>query len=694
MNVFFSGKRAMFFGMTSIVMMMLCVMTGLPAEPASKKVKLDRYLENGYTPLIEAIYAEDADEAGRLLDAGASPDFSSEYGDLPAFALFREMRNEPARLAMLKLLVDHGVSVNLVDERYNARESLLMKAAEEGCLTEFRWLLDAGADTGMRNAYGDGLLKYIFESGDSGRHIPFMNELRSRGYDLAAQFQTVEGAYALRQICEFRSLGELEYLRDCGVPLGSVMDNGQNALFWFPTGYANDKNSLHDIAALQIDLAKLLVKAGCAAYATDESGNTPLRLACERRNFGLARYLRWREKKEHPSPDYFSAGYLSACLSAGLSWNVEEEKLPVFRSLLTDFLDDGMNPSDVLYAVCRITESVELTGLLLERGANPDTPDGSGQTALMAADEPEMLDLLLGANARVDPRDGEGQTALHCAARQCDSEKAKRLLAHGADINAASNAGETAFSISVSYGDGDLALLLLKAGADPTVRFEKNQNALAYLLSTGIEAESDDASLCLALLDAGFRADEKDDEGKSGLYYLALNDESCPPDISARIKASVDAASVAEAEALVASERREERRIDSKQKRRDTAFTMAFPVLLTTLSVVAREGIYREDQSENWMGNVNAVIGMGALCGIGGGLLGYIIDSSTDYHSGGYFSIPVFTILGLFGGTVVGIFMPLIPSVRDAFKDNAALYYMPTVAIDFVALWHVVDILQ
>ena len=669
-------------------------MMGLQAEPETKKIKNDRYLDNGNTPLIEAIYAGNADEVGRLLDAGASPDFTSEYGELPVFVLFREMRNEPARPAMLKLLVDHGVSVNSVDEENNARESLLMKAAEEGCLGEFGWLLDAGADTGVSDAYGSGLLKYIFESGNSGRYISFLNQLRTRGYDLGAHFQTADGAYALRQICEFRLLGDLEYLRDSGVPLGRVAENSQNALFWFPTGYANEKKSLHDIAAIQIDMAKILVKAGCAAYTVDESGNTPLRLACERRNFGLARYLRWREKKEHPTSDFFPAGYLSGCLSAGLSWNVEEEKLPVFRALLTDFLDDGMNPSDVLYTVCRITESVELTGLLLERGANPDTPDDTGQTALMAADGPEMLDLLIGADARVDPRDGEGQSALHYAARQGDSKKTKLLLSHGADINAASQAGETPFSIAVSYGDGELALMLLKAGADPMIRFEKNQNAIEYILSSGIDAESDEAALCLALLDAGLRADEKDDEGKSALYYLALNGESCPPDVSSRIKASVDAASVAEAEALVASERREEKRSDAKQKRRDTAFTLAFPLLLTTLSVVAREGIYRGDQSANWMGNVNAVIGMGALCGIGGGLVGYIIDKNPSYGSGGFLDLPVFTLLGVLGGTVVGIFMPLIPSVRNAFKNNAALYYMPTVAIDFVALWHVVDILR
>lgn len=669
-------------------------MTGLWAKPESKKINLDRYLDNGYTPLIEAIYAEDVDEVDRLLDAGARPDFPLQYGELPVFALFREMENEPARLAILKLLVGHGASINSFDEGNSSRESLVMKAAAEGCLSEFIWLLDAGADIGARDTYGYGLLEYIYEYGNDGLHIPFMKELRSRGYDLGAQFQTVEGAYALRIICESRLIDELEYLRDCGVPLESIGKNNENALFWFSAGYADEKNSLQDISDIQVKMAKILVKAGCAAYAVNESGNTPLRLACECRNFALARYLRSCEKKEHSSSAYFPDRYLAACLTAGLSWNVEEEKLPDFRALLIDFLDDGMNPSDILFAVCRITESVEFTRLLLVRGADPDTADDSGQTALMATDSPAMLALLLGANARVDLRDGEGQTVLHYAARQCDSEKTKLLLDHGADINAASNTGETPFSIAVSYGDSDLALMLLKAGAEPAVRFEKNQNALAYLVSTGIDPESDDGALCLALLDSGLRADEKDDEGKNALYFLALNGESCPPDVNARIKASVDAASVAEAEALVASERREERRSDAKQKIRDTAFALAFPALLTTLSIVAREGVYREDQSANWMGNVNAVIGMGALCGIGGGFVGYIIDKSSGYGSRGFLDLPVFTILGVFGGMVVGVFMPLIPSVRDTFKNNAALYYLPTVAIDFVALWHVVAILR
>ena len=86
--------------------------------------------------------------------------------------------------------------------------------------------------------------------------------------------------------------------------------------------------------------------------------------------------------------------------------------------------------------------NAEILKLLLDAGANADSPNPEGQTALMAVARTgnvEAAQLLLDHGATVDAKEKwGGQTALMWASARRHPEMMKFLIAKGADVNARS----------------------------------------------------------------------------------------------------------------------------------------------------------------------------------------------------------------------------------------------------------------
>ena len=106
---------------------------------------------------------------------------------------------------------------------------------------------------------------------------------------------------------------------------------------------------------------------------------------------------------------------------------------------------------------------------LLERGMKPTATDGTGVPAVMLAalfGDAKLLDELLKRGADPNQTDGVGATALMWAVP--DIEKARLLIARGADVNArSSNLGRTPLLIAAGYPRTvDLLKLLLAHGAE------------------------------------------------------------------------------------------------------------------------------------------------------------------------------------------------------------------------------------
>jgi ankyrin repeat protein len=101
---------------------------------------------------------------------------------------------------------------------------------------------------------------------------------------------------------------------------------------------------------------------------------------------------------------------------------------------------------------------------LLDAGAEIDSRDGNGRTALLYASSgpfEETVTLLLTRGAEVNAQGSlEGFTALMTAAAEGQVEVVRRLLDHGADRSIEDTDGDTALTFARQNGHSEVVELL------------------------------------------------------------------------------------------------------------------------------------------------------------------------------------------------------------------------------------------
>ena len=114
---------------------------------------------------------------------------------------------------------------------------------------------------------------------------------------------------------------------------------------------------------------------------------------------------------------------------------------------------------------------LEKVRLLLENGADINSKDGRGQTALMNAahaGQVELIRLLIEKGADLDVTAKYNLSALMLSLITHHTEAAGLLIEAGADVNIRSSRnfpGKTALSLAESGGHSELAALLKQKGA-------------------------------------------------------------------------------------------------------------------------------------------------------------------------------------------------------------------------------------
>ena len=279
-----------------------------------------------------------------------------------------------------------------------------------------------------------------------------------------------------------------------------------------------------------------LLAAGAAVDARTENGMTPLHHAARRGHDAVAKLLLSRGAKAETydrtarSPLHYAVENGHDHLAAVLLTAGAGAKLPLlhkavlagtpletisFKTVMDHANDTERGGAAALHWAAHLGQPAAVKRLL-HAGADPNLPDGMGQTALFAALAHKRYDiaqLLLDNGAEPTFYDHLGETPLHLAAKTGDAAAAALLIKHGADVNAAHDAKsrtpmtlETPNPVVTEDGDyspdssywtplfwavkndhADIADMLLKAGADVNARDRHQRTPLFIVEREGSE---------------------------------------------------------------------------------------------------------------------------------------------------------------------------------------------------------------
>ena len=126
------------------------------------------------------------------------------------------------------------------------------------------------------------------------------------------------------------------------------------------------------------------------------------------------------------------------------------------------------------------TKHFEIMKFLLQSGAKVDAPDHRGVTLLVSTGffDPNVATILLEAGADPNSADREGQTALMKASAHGLKETVKILIDHHATVNHKDVQGRTALMHAAASRYSTAIPLLLENGADVTSRDTEGYSAL------------------------------------------------------------------------------------------------------------------------------------------------------------------------------------------------------------------------
>ena len=408
----------------------------------ARKADVNAAQVDGTTALHWAVERDDVEMAELLLIAGARVNAQTREGVTPL-----RLAAINGNAGMLGRLIKSGADPNA--PLTIARDTALMLAARTGKTDAIRLLLEAGADINAQETWG-GTTALMWAVAEG--HAEAARLLVSAGADVNARSHYVaaangrgfEGRTPAAQRPEEKTE---EFASGWLTPLMFAARDGG------------------------LELARILVGAGADVDAVAGDGKTALALAIFNGNYDVASFLVDHKADVNKAdahrftPLFWAVDRRNMETAPNFPWMVTADPMPLIRTLL----DAGANPNALVNNTPRgrmregsprivfatalmraaFAADLELTKLLLERGADPAIISKDGETMVSAA---AGLAFIHGYHRGKSPEER--------------LQVVKLFVQLGNDVNQADDYGITPLMAAGNYGDVAIIQYLIDAGAD------------------------------------------------------------------------------------------------------------------------------------------------------------------------------------------------------------------------------------
>ena len=378
---------------------------------------------------------------------------------------------------VLEAIISHGADVNAVNK---SNVTALMVACHRRYENHISVLLDAGADPGIVDVYGDSCLIHAAKGGCG---IEVLESIIKHG----AEGTNKSDKTALMIACQKGNIDTINILLNAGVNPHISDADGNTCLIYAVDADCNkevlqaiikhgaDVNAANeiDITALMIacwkgniDTINTLLNAGVNPHISDADGNTSLHYAV---HGDCSKVVLQAMFKHGADVNATNKCNRTALMVACWKGNVDTLNILLNAGANTQISDADGNTC-LIYAVDADCNK-EVLQAIIKHGA--EETNRSNRTALMIACQKGNIDtinILLNAGANPHISDANGNTCLHYAVdADCSKEVLEAVIKHGADVNATNKNSRTALMIACQKGNTDTINVLLNAGANPHI---------------------------------------------------------------------------------------------------------------------------------------------------------------------------------------------------------------------------------